>query len=298
MCLIIASKPNSPKISEEILRVAQDLNQDGIGVSYSLNNDLITKKDFAGFDDFYQYYLNIPNESPILVHFRKSSAGGKIPENIHPFLLENDRDKNKVAWCLNGTVCHHVIKDCPQSDCYLMNESIILPIYLLDNFFYQKEHFKSLLKSHIKLAKMVFLNNFGEFTILNEAMGEWINDKTTWVSNVLFRAELEKKSKKDKTAIFHKVYRDKYSFPEPKTGTPFNPKKKYYLRSDKLYRQLSLDELNSLQKTHHRGIKKLLKKGIIGKLNSIPQEWIDKADKERYEEYWKGKQILETEIVS
>lgn len=298
MCLIIASKSNGPKISEEILKVAQDLNQDGIGVSYSLNNNLITKKDFVDFNDFYQYYLNIPNESPALIHFRKSSAGGKTPENIHPFLLENNENNNKTVWCLNGTVSDHVVKDCLQSDCYLMNESIILPIYLLDNFFYQKEYFKSLLKSHVKTAKMVFLNNSGEFTIINETLGEWINDKTTWVSNVLFRAEIEKRAKKDKTALFHKVYKDRCNIPEPKFGTPFNPKKKYYLRSDKLYRQLSLDELDSLQKIHHRGIKKLLKRGIIGKLNSIPQEWIDKADKQRYEEYWKDKQILETEIVS
>ena len=56
MCLIIVSKPNSPKVSEEILKTSFDLNQDGIGISYSLNHELFTKKDFIGFVDFYEYF--------------------------------------------------------------------------------------------------------------------------------------------------------------------------------------------------------------------------------------------------
>jgi len=297
MCLIIVSKSNSPKVSEEILKTSYDLNQDGIGVSYSLNNELFTKKDFIGFIDFYQYYLNIPNESSILVHFRKSSAGGKIPDNIHPFLLENNENNNKTVWCLNGTVADHVVKDSDKSDCYLMNEIIISPIYALDNFFYEKDYFKALLKSHVKAAKMVFFNNSGEFTILNEILGEWVNDKTTWFSNTLFKAEIERIKKLKNPVVIAKYSNNNYCSPI-KSGTPFNPKKKYYLRSDKLFQELSLDEIHCLQKLHHKGVRKLLKKGIIGKLNSIPQELIDKIDNQRYEQYWKGKEILQTEIVT
>lgn len=308
MCLIIYSRPSTAKISKEELEAAANLNPDGIGVAYSLNNELITKKGFENFEDFYHYYYNIPIEATSLIHLRKSSAGAPIPENLHPFSLVSleDNNKNELTWCLNGTVAEYVHKDSDKSDCYIMHEVIIKPMFNTDKEFHKKYYIQKLLKSHINLAKMVIMDKFGETIIINESLGVWNEEKTIWLSNINHLEKLNKNKKSSKDNIHNllskstphskKLYRyhgkTKYFLENMGSGTPPNLKKKYYLRSDNLYRELSLDEILELSQKHHCGIKKLLKKYIIGKLSHVDPAKIQASEILRYENYWKEKELI------
>lgn len=297
MCLIIVHKSNSPRQSEDMLKVAAETNKDGIGVAYSLNKKLIVKRGFESFEEFYKYYCDIPVECPMLVHFRAKSAGSLNTDNLHPFIVDEN-----LCFAFNGTISALNIKDSDKSDTFILNEDIIQPLRQMDVEFWNNMPLYLLLDNYIGSGKMVFLTNTGDFIIFNEELGSWDNkdNKQTWYSNMVWQDKLKTALKYKNAALnvcvlpqkgrknhFHRHVN--YSFRAEKPVNHFeDAKKKFYLVGDKYYRPLSEDDLYNLSKKYSGlGIKKLKGKRIIARLAAVPDQtkldayWAFKIDQEK-----------------
>ena len=147
---------------------------------YAENDELHIEKGFMDFDSFYKAYK--PHQKkPMAIHFRITTHGETDEENTHPF-----RVGKNLAFIHNGIISNvDCSTDKTRSDTYHFNTKLLSPIYKRDSRFIYKEHFKDLIRSYIGHSKLVFLNNKGHHTIVNEKMGVW--DEGVWYSNTSYR---------------------------------------------------------------------------------------------------------------
>jgi hypothetical protein len=131
------------------------------------------------FDSFYAAYK--PHEDkPMAVHFRIKTHGNLDQENTHPFQVGRN-----LAFIHNGVIQAVDRPDKTKSDTYWFNQKILVPVYKRDSRFIFKDHFKELIKEYIGWSKLVFLNNKGHYTIINEDKGNW--DEGVWYSNSSYK---------------------------------------------------------------------------------------------------------------
>lgn len=153
-------------------------NKDGAGFAYAHQNKLVVQKGFFNFSYFLKAYSNIPEDAPNIVHFRASSGGAINAQNTHPFSVSE-----RVAFAHNG-ILSFISHNQTFSDTFRFNESILKPIWGRNQLGLFTEAAKYLLEEVIgKFNKLAFLNNKGEFLIVNEASGYWEDDDNTWFSN-------------------------------------------------------------------------------------------------------------------
>ena len=132
------------------------------------------------FDSFYAAYKP-HEEKAAAVHFRITTHGSTDTANTHPF-----RVGRNLAMIHNGIISNvDRSQDKTKSDTYWFNQKILVPIYKRDSRFIFKEHFKELIKEYIGWSKLVFLNNKGHYTIVNEDKGEW--NEGVWYSNSSYK---------------------------------------------------------------------------------------------------------------
>lgn len=180
MCIAIMS-PQSHTIPKEHLEQSFFINDDGAGFMYAENDTLHVEKGFMDFDSFYAAYK--PHEDkPIAVHFRITTHGDTDVANTHPFQVGNN-----LAFIHNGIINAVDRPDKTKSDTYWFNQKILVPVYKRDSRFIFKEHFKELIKEYIGYSKLVFLNNKGHHTIVNENKGVW--DEGVWYSNTSYKVQ-------------------------------------------------------------------------------------------------------------
>lgn len=179
MCIAIMSK-EGVTIPKEHLEQSFRINDDGAGFMYAENEQLHIEKGFMDFDSFYAAYKP-HEEKPIAVHFRIKTHGSLDAANTHPF------EVGKNLAVIHNGIINNV--DCSQdktkSDTYWFNQKILVPIYKRDSRFIFKEPFKELIKEYIGWSKLVFLNNKGHHTIINEDKGVW--DEGVWYSNTSYK---------------------------------------------------------------------------------------------------------------
>lgn len=178
MCIAIMSK-EGVTIPKEHLEQSFRINDDGAGFMYAENDTLHVKKGFMDFNSFYEAYK--PHEDkPIAVHFRITTHGDTDEANTHPFQVGNN-----LAFIHNGIINAVDRPDKTKSDTYWFNQKILVPVYKRDSRFIFKEHFKELVREYIGWSKLVFLNNKGHHTIINEDKGVW--DEGVWYSNSSYK---------------------------------------------------------------------------------------------------------------
>jgi len=280
MCLIIVNKPNSQRETFETFESIYKINNDGLGIAYMQDNQLFIRKDFdKDLKAFHEFYSLIPAGCPILVHFRKCSSGHIIPENLHPFSINDN-----VCFAFNGTISDLDFKG-EHSDTYVFNNIILRKILAGDIEAYTTWWFKKLIERYINSSKMVILDNKGEFYIFNESLGHWNEEKTVWHSNKIWMpAPLKQKTAYLPSQSFSRTKKTfKYQGPIQEVvahrmsemsllGDLDSIKKKYVLWDDPYSRELSISQLVWLYKKHHKGIKKLIRKYIIRELETVPDQ--------------------------
>ena len=128
------------------------------------------------FDEFYDAYKPHKDKAAA-IHFRITTHGDTDAENTHPFQVGTN-----LAFIHNGIISRVDRKqDLTRSDTYHFNTKYLSQFYRRDSRFIFKDHFKDLIKEYIGHSKLVFLNNKGHHTIVNEQMGHW--DEGVWYSN-------------------------------------------------------------------------------------------------------------------
>jgi len=186
MCIAILNKTNY--IDYSYFRNSWQNNPDGTGFGYIVDDQLmITKFPVSTpLDEIYEDYcqIRIQTELPMIIHFRIATHGKVALENMHPFKVNDS-----VIMAHNGIIPNFgtdVLSD--------TKDFIARFLKFMPDDFHLKDGKLNAIESVIGKSKLVFLDEFGNFKIINEKAGIW--DKEDWYSNTSYLYVYE--SKKDK----------------------------------------------------------------------------------------------------
>lgn len=179
MC-VIAIQPRGIQISKEHLQNCWDNNNHGAGIMYSVGGKIIVKKEMKSFDKFYNHIEEASkHDTSVVIHFRIATSGGINDYNCHPFKVHKN-----LYFCHNGILDIDVPKDSKENDTQIFNNALMKP---LPYNFYKNNAIMNVLEYTIGSGnKFVFLDDKGDFYILNEKAGEWSEDGA-WFSNTSYK---------------------------------------------------------------------------------------------------------------
>lgn len=179
MC-VIAIQPRGIQISKEHLQNCWDNNNHGAGIMYAVNGKIIVKKEMKSFDKFYNHIVEATMyDTSVVIHFRIATSGGINDYNCHPFKVHKN-----LYFCHNGILDIEVPAGSKENDTQIFNNSLMKP---LPYNFYKNNAIMNVLEYTIGTGnKFVFLDDKGDFYILNEKAGEWSEDGA-WFSNTSYK---------------------------------------------------------------------------------------------------------------
>lgn len=183
MCIIILNEKETLKY--DILKTAWENNPDGAGLFYANNNRVQVFKELNNFTRFYNEYLTVRTntKNPIGLHFRIGTSGVKTLLNVHPFKVNKH-----LYFAHNGIIDIHIPKNSLKNDTQIFNETILKK--LPNNFLYS-EAILELIAGYIGFSKLLFMDNLGQFLIVNEDLGHWDNNGN-WFSNHSYQQKTSK----------------------------------------------------------------------------------------------------------
>lgn len=178
MCIAILS-PKGTEITAQQFRNCWDNNFDGAGFMYNDDeNKLRVVKEMSNCSKLYKKYARLKKKHPdatFVLHFRISNRGEISRDNCHPFKVNN-----QLGFVHNGTITD-VEKDTVKSDTNVFNRDIMRNMPSLDVDMLNSPAMQALVGKFIGYSKLVFLDNNGKFSIINESKGSW--EDGIWYSN-------------------------------------------------------------------------------------------------------------------
>jgi len=193
MCIAILNKLE--QLSESTLKNSWNRNSDGAGILWSDGKKLFVHKEMNSVSKFIKKYneIRMQTKFPIVLHFRIATSGKINEENCHPFMV-----------CPNLGFVHNGMIDIDSnklhSDTWHFNKLLQgMPKNFINN-----SAIREIISLFIGYSKLIFFNNLGEYTIINESFGHW--DKSgNWYSNESYKdysfSYAPKKSKKQSPII-------------------------------------------------------------------------------------------------
>lgn len=173
MCLIIFA-PASASIPQSYIDNAFTNNDDGAGVAYVANGEVVIEKGFFDVKDLHAALNRIGRDTPRLIHFRYATLGIVNEANCHPFKLE----ASASAMAHNGPCVHDDwAGDAKRSDSRHLAEDLMSK-FDQDTLFKMKPVLNGFVNTGNKLA---FLFADGSHLLINEHLGKW--RKGLWLSN-------------------------------------------------------------------------------------------------------------------
>ena len=174
MCVAIV-KPNYVQISKQLLKSYWKCNSDGAGFMWAQDNCLNIRKGFFRFKDFWNEYRNTVLSKgfryDVVLHLRIATSGAVDIRNCHPIKVNEN-----LAVVHNG-----VIMDIPRSDITSDTVEFAEMLSTLPEDFLQNKFIMELISKYIGDSKLVFMDNKGNITIVNEKKGYWENN--CWFSS-------------------------------------------------------------------------------------------------------------------
>jgi len=179
MC-VIAIQPKGNIISKQELKNCWDRNGHGGGLMYANNKKIIVKKEMESFEKFYKQITEASQyDSAVVIHFRIATSGGINEYNCHPFKIHKN-----LYFCHNGILDIDVPKGSKENDTQIFNNNLMKP---LPYNFYKNQAIMNLIEQAIGSGnKFAFLDDNGDYFILNEEAGEWSEDGA-WFSNTSYK---------------------------------------------------------------------------------------------------------------
>lgn len=176
MCIAIL-KLKDGTITDEELRTSFRRNNDGSGVAYTVNNELIVKKGIFNEDEFVQTVREAEQvaDNNMLIHCRIGTSGGRNTHNCHPHLI-----RDNICVIHNGIIYKYNNKEKENSDTVIYARDILSK--LSDDDLLTNPTIQYLIESDIGAGnKFVIMDNLGRYKIFNENSGHWKNN--VWFSN-------------------------------------------------------------------------------------------------------------------
>lgn len=175
MCIAIV-KPKNTEITDEALKNCYEKNPDGAGIAFSKDNQIYILKGIFNKEQFIESVRKYEKEADgaMLIHCRIGTSGLKDKENCHPHIINKH-----LVMIHNGIINVKVPVESKVSDTIIFTREYLraLPSNFLEN-----EYLKDLVRMAIGSSnKLCFLNEKGEYSIINENYGVW--DNGVWYSN-------------------------------------------------------------------------------------------------------------------
>lgn len=182
MCIIVYKPINEKIPTRDRLKTCFNNNDDGAGYMFADHNNVIIKKGFKTFDDFYKQLksdvkkYDLKNKALIL-HFRIGTSGGLDANKTHPFILTNKSKLinkfNGDAITCNAAVVHNgVLNDYVYGG--LSDTQNFIKDFLYDVYYSNlKDNIKNkIIKSELNTSKLIILNANGSVN----KYGDFIKD--------------------------------------------------------------------------------------------------------------------------
>lgn len=177
MCVAIVT-PKGQRIPTDKLLEGWQTNGHGGGFAYVKKGKVAIEKGFMTYPEFEKAYLaaarKFADKSPFLVHMRIRTSGLTDKENTHPFKIKG------------GAMIHNGVLFTPSKDDEKNYKDFsdtrifaarMYNVLTKDDIIISKKK----LESTISWNKMAFLYDDGDYVILNEGAGFWVDG--IWYSN-------------------------------------------------------------------------------------------------------------------
>lgn len=181
MCIAIVTTAGTA-VDDATVRNCYAANPHGSGFAYidKDSHEVQIRKGYFSVDAFLTAYKGVLDKGhadvgAMLLHFRVATMGGRTMDNCHPFRIKHG------ALIHNGVLFYGV--DPTNKD---RSDTRIWAEELTPDFTYERvRDNKDVLEQIINYNKIAMLFNGGNYAILNEDAGHWVDD--VWYSNSTFR---------------------------------------------------------------------------------------------------------------
>lgn len=184
MCLLIA-KQAGQEPDWEAYRAGFQYNDDGAGFAVPFGGRVVISKAHWTFDRFKEN-LEEFSTLPALIHFRIKTHGAVGSDNCHPFDIGHEApwsgSSEELALGHNGILNAFYDPAKPElSDTRQFIRKVIAPYRMYDPDFLQSTEIVGAIERLCSGSKIALMNHEGDFTILNESLGE--HKGGHWYSN-------------------------------------------------------------------------------------------------------------------
>lgn len=162
------------ELKDEVLQTMWDSNSHGAGLMYAKDDKLTVKKGLMTFEEFLAAYKPV-EQNKLVLHFRIRTHGEKDASMTHPFEVDQN-----LAFVHNGVISG--MGNNTHSDTWEFNEKIIKTLRASVSNFLQIDPIMELISNKIGGSKLVFMDNQGNTSIINEKYGEK-SSEGIWFSN-------------------------------------------------------------------------------------------------------------------
>ena len=207
MCIAIVKPKFADFPSEQQFENCFNTNPHGCGFMYSDGENLIIKKGFMTFEDFYEAFKkeNISKDKLVFFHFRIATHGLIDEGNTHPFPLtlnvsmQREQTLKFKGYGLihNGVFVYDKQEFALYDKSQVISDTMLLAMKIKENIDNRKEEFDSIesaIASYLydkdKLTKRIIDDciGFNKVAIMNEhedfvMFGSWIEDNGVFYSN-------------------------------------------------------------------------------------------------------------------
>lgn len=91
MCIILTCDANR-RPTGDVLQTCWAANPDGAGFAYATGDAVEISKGYMTYDALHAGLATVPDDAPLIIHFRIGTSGGYGPEVTHPFPITRDLD--------------------------------------------------------------------------------------------------------------------------------------------------------------------------------------------------------------
>ncbi len=182
MCLIIyAPNLKTARIRKVLLERAFYRHNDGAGLAYIKDGDVVVSRGYMTFDRFFLAFQQARSDvlangktGPLLVHFRRKTCGPANYVNTQPLTIY----RRRLVMAHNGVFESLSEEGQAVSDSVRLSQTIRK---LGWNFPFVKGQVEMLEVMCRERSKLVFLDNKGRALIVNEPLGKWC--RGAWYSD-------------------------------------------------------------------------------------------------------------------
>ena len=188
MCLIIVGNKNNIVKEQTILKNALDSNNDGFGLMYFKNDDVVSKKtlskDFKDITNLIQSVFNdIDEDSKLGLHFRFATQGAKDKINCHPLtVLSKEEHGRSIKLMHNSPMLPTAIIDKDRSDTHQFVKYYLRPVLKSNPDLIYNQKWLEQLNSDVDSSRLVFADGKSKtFIYVNKKL--WSKKNKIWFSN-------------------------------------------------------------------------------------------------------------------